>query len=148
MPAEPQTHARAETLLERPMFRDLVLGRRCIVPMNGWIERGSLIHVEGEELLGIAGLYDAWKLPDGRIAESFCVITVEAEEEIRHLNSRRPAILRRADEGVWLSRGETDIDRILATLHALDGVLVIRSTRRRRSATQQPLDLMPPPRQD
>lgn len=140
---EPPTHARAETLLDRPMFRDLLRGKRCIVPMRGWFDRGSFVSVEGESILGIAGLYDAWANSDQTTTETFCAITVVAEAEIRHLNTRRPAIIRREDEELWLSRRECDIERVLAALHAFDGTFSIGRSRDQNEPSQQTLDLMP-----
>jgi putative SOS response-associated peptidase YedK len=105
-------NARAETLLEKPMFRPLVGRRRCLVPASGfyeWRRTGGpkqpyYIHPRDRALVGFAGLYD--ESPDG--VGSFTIITTSPNELVAPLHDRMPAILRPEDEADWLSPDLTD----------------------------------------
>ena len=105
-------NARAETLLEKPMFRPLVGGKRCIVPANGfyeWRRTGGPkqpfhIHRRDGDLVGLAGLYD--ESPEG--VASFAIVTVAPNELVAPLHDRMPPILRPEDEADWLSRDLAD----------------------------------------
>jgi putative SOS response-associated peptidase YedK len=105
-------NARAETLLEKPMFRPLVGRRRCLVPVSGfyeWSRTGGrkqpyYFHPRDGSLVGLAGLYD--ESPEG--VSSFTIITTTPNELVAPLHDRMPAILRADDEADWLSRDLTD----------------------------------------
>ncbi len=105
-------NARAETLLEKPMFRPLIGKRRCLVPANGfyeWRREGGKklpyhIHRPDGELFGFAGLWD--ESPEGD--DSFAIITTAANGVVAPLHDRMPAILRPEDEEEWLSHDLAD----------------------------------------
>ena len=67
--ASRQINARAETLLERPAYREAIERRRCIVPADGFFEWGGpktdrhpyWYHRPDGGLIYFAGLYDFWK---------------------------------------------------------------------------------------
>ena len=109
-------NARAETLLEKPMFRPLVGRKRCIVPANGFYEwrrdgaRKQPFYLTAKDgsLFGFAGLYDETTDPDGEILGSYTIITTNPNPLVAPLHDRMPAILRLGDEDEWLSREETD----------------------------------------
>ncbi|MCC6313135.1 MAG: SOS response-associated peptidase [Thermomicrobiales bacterium] len=109
-------NARAETLLEKPMFRGLVPGQRCIVPVDGFFEWRALdgrkqpyyITSRDGALWGLAGLYDESPGPHGEPVASYTIITTAANDMLRPLHERMPVILRRDDEAEWLDRAETD----------------------------------------
>jgi len=117
-------NARAETLLEKPMFRGLVGTRRCIVPIDGFYEWQDLggkvkqpvyVTAKDGELWGLAGLYDEIER-DGEAVASFTVVTTAANPLLRPLHERMPVILRREDEAEWLDREVTDplqVERLL-----------------------------------
>jgi putative SOS response-associated peptidase YedK len=65
-------NARAESVADRPMFRDAFKSRRCIVPASGFFEwtgaKGAkqphlFTAADGSPLLAFAGLWDRWKDP-------------------------------------------------------------------------------------
>ena len=107
-------NARAETLLDKPMFRPLVGTKRCLVPAEGfyeWRREGSrkqpyLFRLRDEGLFAFAGLYDA--LPDEEEGASFTIVTTAPNRLVAPLHDRMPAILRPEDEDDWLDRGLTD----------------------------------------
>ena len=104
-------NARAETLAEKPAFRDAFERRRCIVPMRGFYEwkkagRGKIPHfcrLTHADLFGVAGLYEYWPGVEGSSPmETFTVITTDANELLAELHNRMPAILSERDYEVWL----------------------------------------------
>jgi putative SOS response-associated peptidase YedK len=118
-------NARAETLLEKPMFKGLVPKRRCVVPIGGFYEwravdgrKQPYFVTDADEghVWGLAGLYDEQTGPDGEPLASYTVVTVAANPLLRPLHERMPAILRAEDEEEWLSREVTDpvqVERLL-----------------------------------
>jgi putative SOS response-associated peptidase YedK len=118
-------NARAETLLEKPMFRSLVSRKRCIVPANGFYEwqqqpghkQPYYVSLPAEPTFGLAGLYDEFADQDGEFIASYTIVTTTPNELMASLHNRMPVILPRADEEEWLSREVTDqhqVERLLA----------------------------------
>ncbi|MDD1653946.1 MAG: SOS response-associated peptidase [Methanomicrobiales archaeon] len=109
-------NARAETLAERPTFRESLRSRRCLVPATGfyeWKKVGNAraphhIRRKGGELFAFAGLYDRWRSASGGELRTFTIITTEPNRTVSPLHDRMPAILREEDEGRWLGAGPLD----------------------------------------
>jgi putative SOS response-associated peptidase YedK len=71
-------NARAESIAEKPMFREAFRRRRCIIPASGFFEwtgeKGDkqphlFTAADGSPILAFAGLWDRWRNPatgDGR----------------------------------------------------------------------------------
>ena len=103
-------NARSETLAEKPAFKDAYAKRRCLVLADGfyeWKGQGKKrlpqhITLKGGSAFAMAGLWETWKDPRGREVRSYTIVTVPANEAVRHLHERMPAILRPEDEAVWL----------------------------------------------
>ena len=103
-------NARAETLMEKGAFKNLVDRRRCLIPADGfyeWRKEGKRkvpmwFHLNSKEPFAFAGLWDVWRRPDGSNLETFTVITTEPNELMRPIHNRMPVILRREDEEQWL----------------------------------------------
>jgi putative SOS response-associated peptidase YedK len=106
-------NARAESLEDRPTFRDPFLRHRCLVPANGfyeWKKEGKsrepyYIHRKDDDLFAIAGLYDIWRGCGGEELRSFVIVTTEPNAVVSRYHDRMPAVLRPEDEGRWLSPG-------------------------------------------
>jgi putative SOS response-associated peptidase YedK len=94
-------NARAETLLEKPSFKQLVARRRCLVPANGFYEWRRLgnrkvpiwIHLKSREPFAFAALWNYWRDPAGdKELYSFTIITTEANALLRPIHNRMPVI--------------------------------------------------------
>ena len=104
-------NARAETLSEKPMFRDLLKNKRCLIPASGfyeWKKEGSkknpfYIYLKNSPIFAFAGLYDFWHDASGEAHPTYTIITTEANELVTSLHNRMPVILKREDEDRWLS---------------------------------------------
>ena len=121
----PLINARAETLMERPAFREAVQNRRCLVPASGfyeWKKEGRrrvpfYIRLKTAPLFAFAGLYETRRDTHGRELGTFTIITTEPNELVAGLHDRMPAILAREREAGWIRAGgvgHEDLARILA----------------------------------
>ncbi len=117
-------NARAETLLEKPMFRGLTKAKRCIVPASGFYEWRKVdgrkqpyyLTADDGDVWGLAGLYDLTHDEANDAAGSFTIITTAANPLVAPLHERMPVILLREDEEEWVSRDVTDphqVERLL-----------------------------------
>jgi len=119
-------NARAETILEKPAFKNLIQGKRCLVISDGFYEWKQLpgskkqpyrITLKDNGLFAYAGLWDEWKDPVGKQINSFTIITTDPNELMRHIHNRMPVILKKEHEKKWLSNN-SDIQEILQLLQA------------------------------
>lgn len=105
-------NARAETAEHKPMFRDSVKQRRCVVPASEFYEwdqekRRYRAGIPGESALFMAGLVQP--CPDG---DRFCILTVPAASGMELIHERMPAILSQDQVIPWL-QGELTCDSLL-----------------------------------
>ena len=111
-------NARAETLTDKPYFRDAFRQRRCLVPANGYYEwraapggkQPYFIRMAGADLFSFAGLWSSWQGPDGPV-ESCVIITTTASEELADIHDRMPVIIGPDDYDAWLEAGGQDLLR-------------------------------------
>jgi putative SOS response-associated peptidase YedK len=102
-------NARAETVAEKPAYRDAFRRRRCLVVADGFYEwqRDSArqpFHVTraAGEPFAFAAIGSAWKGPQGEWLRSCAIVTTTANERVAAIHPRMPVILDPADEAVWL----------------------------------------------
>jgi putative SOS response-associated peptidase YedK len=104
-------NARAETLLEKPSFKQLVSQRRCIIPADGfyeWRREGNRkipvwIHLKKKEPFAFAGLWDSWRdFDSGDVLNTFTIITTDPNALVRRIHNRMPVIYDRAMGRQWL----------------------------------------------
>jgi putative SOS response-associated peptidase YedK len=83
-------NAKAESIASLPSFRDAYAQRRCIVPVDGFLEwralRGSrgkqpyAIAMKDGSPFGLAGLWENWRNPNtGQWERTFAIITVPSK---------------------------------------------------------------------
>lgn len=106
-------NARAETLAEKPSFRQLLARRRCLVLADSFYEwqateRGKIPHrilLQNEQPFAFAGLWDEWlDRNTGELHPTFTIITTEPNVLMAKLHNRMPVILPGAEaEQAWLA---------------------------------------------
>jgi len=117
-------NARAETVAEKPSFRNAFAKRRCLIVADGfyeWRPAGKrkvpvYIGFKSKKPFGFAGLYESWKDPGGKEIRTCTIITTEANDLVRPIHDRMPVILPEAVEDRWLDPGEGSLDRLQALL--------------------------------
>ncbi len=109
-------NARAETLAERPAFREAFKHRRCLIPAGGFYEwqrtgrrkQPYAIRRRDGGLLAFAGLWERWRCPESGAEIRTCVIvTTDANRLLQPLHRRMPAILEETDWDAWLDPTRT-----------------------------------------
>jgi putative SOS response-associated peptidase YedK len=111
----PMINARAETVADKPTFRDAFAKRHCLVPADGyyeWEQAGEKqpwrVTQESGEPFAMAGLWDRWRDPDGgQEIDSFTIITAAAHATIAPLHDRMPVILPADAYDAWLDPAAT-----------------------------------------
>jgi putative SOS response-associated peptidase YedK len=95
-------NARAESLTQRPAFRDAFRTRRCVVPVSAFYEwkregkrsqRFVFRAQEGQPFVALAGLWALWRAPSGERVGSYTVITVAPNQLVAPIHDRMPAVL-------------------------------------------------------
>jgi len=117
-------NARAETVAEKPSFRQSLRQRRCLVPGDGFYEwqgdgrtkRPFRITLADGSPFAMAGLWDEWRSAAGEKLRSFTIITTAANPAVAALHDRMPAILPRSAEETWLDPGLSDAHLLTALL--------------------------------
>ncbi len=95
-------NARADSIEEKPAFRQAFRTRRCLVPADGYYEwqtagkgpkQPYLIRRRDEEVMYFAGVWECWRSPDGHTVMSMAIVTTEAADSISFIHDRMPIVL-------------------------------------------------------
>lgn len=115
-------NARAESIAEKPAFREAVRARRCLIPASGFYEWA--IDAQGEkhpwhiapatgELLAFAGIWQIWKTETQRQV-TCAIVTCAATPQMAELHHRMPVIIAPEDWALWLGEAGHGAARLLA----------------------------------
>ncbi|OGI06544.1 MAG: hypothetical protein A2Y40_07560 [Candidatus Margulisbacteria bacterium GWF2_35_9] len=103
-------NARAETIEEKPSFKQPLKTKRCIIPASGFYEwkregKENVPHYfspANDAYFSFAGVYDIWKDKHEQDIYSYAIITTQANEIVDKIHDRMPVILNEAGEEQWL----------------------------------------------
>jgi putative SOS response-associated peptidase YedK len=115
-------NARAESVLEKPAFRNAMRRRRCLIPADGFYEwkrdgarkRPHVVRPKG--LVAFAGLWEPWMGPNGEEVETACIVTTAANRTLRSLHDRMPAVIPPDAFDRWLDCANVDAEAAAALL--------------------------------
>jgi putative SOS response-associated peptidase YedK len=109
---ERMINARAETLAEKPSFRNAYRRRRCLILADGFFEwklvPGSknkqpiYIHLKNHKPFAFAGLWEFWNSPAGTEIYSCTIITTHPNSLLQPIHNRMPVILPPETYQQWL----------------------------------------------
>jgi putative SOS response-associated peptidase YedK len=106
-------NARAETVAEKPAFKDALQRRRCLIVADGfyeWQARAGqkrkqpywITRADGEPF-AFAGLWATWHAPDDSVLRSCTIVTTAANDALASIHDRMPVMLpSAAEEQLWL----------------------------------------------
>ena len=154
-------NARSESVFETRLYRDLVVRKRCIVPLSGFYEwkrtektkQPFKIHLCNEPIMSVAGIWDTWHpgLPDER--HSFSILTTSANDLMMKIHNRMPVILGRDSEEVWLDPDVADREHLekllkpcpVSWLTAVEVSPLVNSARNNSAELLRPASAQPTP---
>lgn len=130
-------NARSESALEKPMFSEALLTRRCVIPSTGFYEWTNYQEPEqlsffsedsrpkgkpqklklhfkrpGESMLYMAGMIGRFKGADGLDKDAFIILTTTASESMARFHDRMPVILTADEREEWI-RSEAFMREVL-----------------------------------
>ena len=114
---KPIINAQAESVARKPTFREAVLARRCLVPLDGFYEwrraarARQPMYFGGKAPLAAAGIWEAFAA-EGEEAPCFTILTTRPNELVAPVHDRMPVLLPAEHWDEWLESG----DRGLAEL--------------------------------
>jgi putative SOS response-associated peptidase YedK len=119
-------NAKAETVAEKPSFREAFKQRRCVIPADGFYEWKRLdakskqpyaIVMKDRGPFGFAGLWERWKdKTSGETVESCTIITTEPNAVCAEIHNRMPVILEPGTYARWLGEQSASADALRALL--------------------------------
>jgi putative SOS response-associated peptidase YedK len=105
-------NARAETVAEKPFFRDAFKRKRCLIPVSGYYEwqdtpngkQPWYFTARDGSALTAAGLWDSWRNPEtGKSLLSCMMIVTEPNAVAAEIHDRMPVLLTQEQFEPWLS---------------------------------------------
>lgn len=104
-------NARAETVAEKPAYRQSFSRRRCLVLASGFYEWRKnadgktpfFISRADDQPFGMAGLWDEWAKGDGEPLRTCTVITTPANEFMQTMHHRMPVLMDGSSAPSWLN---------------------------------------------
>ncbi len=110
-------NARAESIAEKPSFRDALHSGRCLIIADGYYEWARTaggktpyrFQMADRRPFVFAGLWGRWEKGQAPI-ESCTIITTEASSSTAHIHDRMPVILNFDDSVRWMSSNECSDD--------------------------------------
>jgi putative SOS response-associated peptidase YedK len=126
-------NARAETLLEKPSFRNAFKKKRCLIIADSFYEwkrhedkqkTPMRIKLKDDSLFAMAGIWEGWKTPEGTSIFSCSAITTSPNDLMKDIHDRMPVILKKNDEKTWLDPSISDPIYLTPLLRPLEANLM------------------------
>jgi putative SOS response-associated peptidase YedK len=137
-------NARAETVADKPFFRDAFRRTRCLIPASGYYEWQNtatgkqpwyFTRADGEPIT-FAGLRDEWKdKATGEALKSCTMLITEPNDFVAEVHDRLPVVIEAKDLASWLNDGGAALFR-----PAANDVLQRWPVSRRLNSSRAPAD--------
>ncbi|HOZ52951.1 MAG TPA: SOS response-associated peptidase, partial [Chitinophagaceae bacterium] len=130
-------NARAETIFEKPSFKNSAKYKRCLIYIDAFYEYHHAnkkvypfhISLKLDEPIILAGLWDEWlDTETGELIQTVSIVTTKANEVMSQIHNnpkliepRMPAILGRDKQNEWLKPIDHE-DEIFKLLHLLEPI--------------------------
>jgi putative SOS response-associated peptidase YedK len=113
-------NARAESIKEKPAFKNAIRRRRCLIPADGYYEwqaldgskRPYFIHRRDGRPIGFAAVSETWIGPNGEEVDTVAIVTAAASEDLAALHPRVPVTIEPGDFERWLDCRSDEADGV------------------------------------
>ncbi len=117
-------NARAETVAQKPSFKNAFAKTRCLIPSDGfyeWKKEGSktipyCFSLKSGSPFVFAGLYERWITPDQKPVETCTIITTQANAVVEPIHDRMPVIVPKDKQALWLDTKNKDASKLVDVL--------------------------------
>lgn len=117
-------NARADSVLDKPSFKNAMKRRRCLIPSDGFYEWQTLgaakkpfyIHPAKRGPIAFAGLYETWEGPNGEVMDTVAIITTDASGDLRAIHDRMPVVIAPEAFDLWLDCNRVNAETAAALL--------------------------------
>jgi putative SOS response-associated peptidase YedK len=117
-------NARAETVAEKPMFKDAYRQRRGLIVVDGffeWHREGGrkvpwYFSMAGRQPFAFGAIWSVWESKDGNSIESCAILTTSANALMAPVHDRMPVIIAADAYDEWLSPRQRDPQALEALL--------------------------------
>ena len=122
-------HARAETIEQKPTFREAFFKRRALVVVNTFNEGKEITPRKTEQYVvtprnrsatAIAVIWERWAGQNGSVLETFAMVTVPPNAIIGSITDRMPALIADENWAKWLGEEPASVDELKAMLRPSD----------------------------
>ena len=119
-------NARAETVREKPAFKNAIRRRRCLIPADGYYEwqasgqgkRPHFIHRRDGLPIGLAAVAETWIGPNGEELDTVAIVTAPASADLAALHHRVPVTIAMGDFDRWLDCSGDDLDEVMPLMRS------------------------------
>jgi putative SOS response-associated peptidase YedK len=128
-------NARAESLAEKPSFRNAYRRRRCLIIADGFYEwkqepgmkskQPMFIRMKNGLPFAFAGLWEIWKSPNGSEIRSCTIITTSPNTLLEPIHNRMPVILPPSFFERWLVPEERHPEQLADLLVPYDATEMV-----------------------
>ncbi|NQW30171.1 MAG: SOS response-associated peptidase [Ignavibacteria bacterium] len=127
-------NARSETAFEKPSFRDAIVKRRGLLPVNGFVEWRDeatakiphFVKSSANEVFTLGCIWEQWlNKSDGELFNTFSILTTQANELMSYVHNtkqRMPVVIAKGDRDTWLGDNDKEVISNL-TRPLTDGLL-------------------------
>jgi putative SOS response-associated peptidase YedK len=111
-------NARAETITQKPSFKNAYKRRRCLIPASGFYEwkaeqngkQPYFCHLE-RPIFSFGAIWEHWSDSMGNELQSCSIITQESQGVMRELHARMPLVIPEKLRDLWLDHSDESTDR-------------------------------------
>jgi putative SOS response-associated peptidase YedK len=110
-------NAKAESLMEKPIWRQPFTKRRCLVPADAFYEWRKIdartkqpfaFGMKDDSPFAFGGLWERWLAPDNKPVDTFAIITTDPNELAVTVHNRMPVIIEPKYFTRWLTPAEEE----------------------------------------
>ena len=113
-------NVRAETLFEKPTFREFAKYNRCLIPADGFYEwqtrdgQKTPLHFvrKDDQPFAFAGIWHERVVSSGKNSYSCAIVTTRANKFMRNFHHRMPLILTVEEQNLWINPRITNEDQL------------------------------------